>query len=86
MQLEKEVSANLLLCSEDAEITLETNYLYKKKTGFPVWMDYGKLYAAATKIRVAIVLSSTPEKTILVEQKQCQIGSLTLNFRETQHR
>lgn len=72
--------------SKNAEVTLQTDYLYKKKTGFPLWMDYGKLQAVVANICVDIVLAPNPQRTISVEHRECEIGSLAINFSETQHK
>lgn len=71
---------------EDIELSVETGYLYKKKTGFPVWTDNGKASATAKKIRLVLTVSSFHDKPIVVEKTQCTIGSLKIRFHESQHR
>ena len=68
-------------------INLHGDYLYKKKTGFPIYMDYGKFHATAQDIELNIqVISSSEEKSLIVQKSECNINKMNLQFDESQHK
>ena len=68
-------------------INVHGDYLYKKKTGFPMYMDYGKFHAIAQDIELHIqVISSFEEKSLIVQKSKCAINKMNLQFDESRHK
>ncbi|KAI7849230.1 hypothetical protein BDC45DRAFT_594057 [Circinella umbellata] len=65
-------------------INLDGDYLYKKKTGFPIYMDYGKFHAIVQDIELKIqVITSPKEKSLIVKKSECNINKMKLQFNES---
>ncbi|KAI8147406.1 hypothetical protein BJV82DRAFT_595367 [Fennellomyces sp. T-0311] len=66
-------------------LVLDASYVYKKRTGVPLYMDYGRIHSEAHDVAVAVDIISTEDKPLSVRKSECTIGDLVLRFDETQH-